>query len=96
MNGLYMSHEKTAPSWAVYILKCADNTLYTGISNNVTKRIATHNTGKGAKYTKPRLPVYLVYSEIAKDRSHASKREAQIKKLTKTQKQILISQPTLI
>lgn len=78
-------------NWAVYILKCADGTLYTGISNDVEKRIAVHNSGKGAKYTRVRLPVRLAYQESAADRSTASKREAVIKKLSRTQKLKLCS-----
>ncbi|PCI85862.1 MAG: endonuclease [Hyphomicrobiales bacterium] len=73
-------------NWAVYIVKCVDGTLYTGISNDVPKRIEVHNAGKGAKYTKPRLPVVLVYCEMAEDRSAASKREAVLKKLSRLQK----------
>lgn len=77
-------------NWKVYIIQCADNTLYTGISNNVEKRMEAHNAGKGAKYTRVRLPVKLVYQEDAEDRSAASKREAKIKKLSRAQKLKLI------
>lgn len=77
-------------NWSVYILKCADDTLYTGISNDVPKRIGVHNAGKGAKYTKPRLPVTLAYCEQAEDRSTASKREAALKKLSRIEKLQLI------
>lgn len=77
-------------NWAVYIVRCADDTLYIGISNDVGKRIAAHNAGKGAKYTKPRLPVALAYCEDAEDRSTASKREAVLKKLTRREKLVLI------
>ncbi|MGL1921202.1 MAG: GIY-YIG nuclease family protein [Hyphomicrobiales bacterium] len=77
-------------NWKVYIIQCADNTLYTGISNNVDKRMEVHNAGKGAKYTRVRLPVKLVYQENAEDRSTASKREAKIKKLSRAQKLKLI------
>jgi putative endonuclease len=72
--------------WFVYILKCKDETLYTGITNDLGKRVSSHNKGTGAKYTKTRLPVELVYSEEASDRSSASKREHQIKKLSKKEK----------
>ncbi len=76
----------------VYILKCADETLYTGITNNLEKRILAHNTSKtGAKYTASRRPVTLQYSEIYDTKSLALKREAQIKKLTREQKLLLIS-----
>ena len=72
--------------WYVYILKCNDGTLYTGITNDLGKRVSSHNKGTGAKYTKTRLPVELVYSEEAPDRSSASKREYAIKKLSKKDK----------
>ena len=77
-------------NWFVYIVCCADNTFYTGITTNLEKRILTHNQGVGAKYTKMRLPVKLIYSESQTNRSSASIREAEIKKLTKKQKEILI------
>ena len=65
----------------VYILKCSDNTLYTGITTDLTRRVEEHNhSSKGAKYTRVRRPVELVYSEECGDRSVASKREYQIKK----------------
>jgi len=77
-------------NWFVYIVCCADTTYYTGITTNLEKRILTHNQGVGAKYTKMRLPVKLIYSEIQKNRSAASIREAEIKKLTRKQKENLI------
>jgi len=79
-------------SYFVYILRCSDDTLYTGIAKDLQKRIEEHNSsGKGAKYTKARRPVTLVYSETAQDRSSASKREYIIKKLSRTQKLELIN-----
>jgi putative endonuclease len=77
--------------WYVYILKCNDETLYTGITNDLSKRVSSHNKGTGAKYTKTRLPVELVYYEEALDRSSASKREYQIKKLSKKDKINLVN-----
>lgn len=74
----------------VYILKCSDNTLYTGWTNNLEKRLATHNSGKGAKYTKNRLPVELVYYEILDSKSSALKREYAIKKLPRHKKLDLV------
>jgi len=75
----------------VYIVKCIDNSLYTGITTNITRRIHEHNfTKKGAKYTKTRRPVTLVYSEEYRSRSDASKREYQIKKLSKIEKEMII------
>lgn len=78
--------------WTVYILLCADGTLYTGITTNPTKRIRQHNgeiTG-GAKYTRSRRPCTMIYQELAENRSLASKREYQIKQLSRKQKLDLI------
>ena len=77
--------------WQVYIVQCADETFYTGITNNVPSRVDAHNAGKGAKYTKNRLPVLLVYQENVDDKSHALKREREIKKLSRLQKSNLIN-----
>ena len=74
----------------VYILRCSDNSLYTGWTNNLDKRIKTHSEGKGAKYTKARLPVELVYFEEFEDKISAMKREYAIKKLTRVDKIKLI------
>lgn len=74
----------------VYIIKCSDDSLYTGWTNNLEKRIKRHQAGTGAKYTRGRLPVSLVYYEEIVDRSQAMTREAQIKKLTRTEKEQLI------
>lgn len=73
-----------------YILLCADGTLYTGYTNDTARREAMHNSGRGAKYTRSRLPVKLVYREELPSRSEAMKREAAIKKLTHEQKLELI------
>ena len=78
-------------SWYVYILRCRDNSLYTGYTDDVKRRESVHNTGKGAKYTKTRLPVRLVYFEQYEEKSQALKREYAIKQLTKQQKEALIS-----
>jgi putative endonuclease len=78
--------------WYVYILECSDGTLYTGITTDLDKRLKTHNNGKGAKYTKARLPVVLKASFEAEDRSTASKEEYRIKQLTKKQKLELINE----
>lgn len=79
-----------ANSWFCYLLHCADDTLYCGITNDLNKRIAAHNAGEGAKYTRARVPVELVYSETHMDRSAASKREMEIKALTRLAKLALI------
>ena len=72
--------------WQTYIIKCNDNSLYTGITIDLEKRLAAHNAGKGAKYTASRRPVQLVYCEEAANRSEASKRENTIKKLNRNDK----------
>ncbi len=72
--------------WTVYILECRDNTLYTGITDNLEKRIVCHNSGKGAKYTRGRSPVVLRYAEICDSYSQALKREYAIKQLPKSRK----------
>ncbi len=79
-------------SYFVYILRCNDTTLYTGITVDVTRRVEEHNNStKGAKYTRVRRPVEVVYTEKAEDRSSASKREYEIKQMTKKQKLGLIA-----
>ena len=77
-------------SWYIYILRCGDDTLYTGITDDVEKRFAAHCAGKGAKYTRGRGPLTLVYTEQAEDKSAALKREHAIKKLTRAEKLNLI------
>lgn len=77
----------------VYILKCADNSLYTGWTNNLDKRIKAHSNGKGAKYTKARLPIELVYFEEYEDKREAMKREYAIKQLKRKEKLELIKKP---
>jgi len=72
--------------WLVYLLLCSDNTIYTGITNNLDKRIATHNKGKGAKYTKARLPVKLIKFFVTADKSSALKLEYKIKQLSRKEK----------
>lgn len=73
-------------TWKLYILCCRDGSLYTGITTNVEKRFAAHNAGKGAKYTRGRGPLELVYSEECGDHSAALRRELEIKALTKEEK----------
>ena len=73
-----------------YIVECKDKTLYTGWTNHLQKRIKTHNDGKGAKYTKSRLPVRLVYYEVYETKQEAMRREYEIKQLTREQKKKLI------
>jgi len=78
--------------WHVYMLRCADHSLYTGVATDLAARVATHNAGKGAKYTRGRLPVKLVYQEAVADRGAALKREHAIKRLPAAAKRRLISQ----
>lgn len=77
--------------WFCYIVECSDGTLYTGITNDLEKRISTHNSGNGAKYTKTRLPVFLKWSTQCENKSEASKLECRIKKLSRVQKINLFS-----
>lgn len=72
--------------WYVYMLRCGDGTLYTGMTDNVEKRLAAHAAGKGAKYTRGREPLTLVHSEELPDKSSALKREGAIKKLSRAEK----------
>jgi putative endonuclease len=77
-------------SWCVYILICSDGTLYTGISNDLAKRLAAHNRGTASKYTRVRRPVEVACAFPAADRSQASRWEAKVKKLTRKQKVELV------
>ena len=77
-------------TWKLYILRCGDGSLYTGITTDVEKRFTVHQSGKGAKYTRGRGPLEVVYTEECGDHSAALKRELEIKALTKEQKEILI------
>lgn len=78
--------------WFVYLLRCADGSLYTGITTNLNRRLEEHNSQspKGARYTRARQPVSLAYHEPARNRSEASKREYEIKRMTKNKKLGLI------
>lgn len=78
--------------WTLYILKCQDDSYYTGITNNLDKRLTDHASGKGAKYMRGRSPFTLVFQESHQDRSGASRREAEIKKFSRTEKETLIAQ----
>ena len=82
--------QKESFNYMVYILRCGDGTLYTGITNDLEKRLEAHNSGKGAKYTAGRGPVELVYSEKAGSRNSALKREHRIKRLSRAGKEELI------
>ncbi len=77
--------------WSVYVVRCGDGSLYTGIAKNVQARLAQHNQGKGAAYTRSHLPVQLVYAETSLTRSAALIREAELKRLPRQRKEHLIS-----
>lgn len=76
--------------WHVYIVECSDGSLYTGVAVDIDARIAQHNSGAGAKYTRSRLPVTMVYTETATDKSAALQREYAIKRLKRSDKMLLI------
>jgi len=76
--------------WVVYLLRCRDGSLYTGITNDLSRRLAAHRAGKASAYTRARRPLRLVYREAARDRSAALRREAAIKRLTRKAKLELI------
>ena len=77
--------------YTLYIIRCSDNSLYTGIAKDLEKRLAVHRSGKGSVYVRARLPFSLVYTEKHKDRSKATKREMEIKKMTRAEKEKLIN-----
>lgn len=78
--------KKSNPTWVLYILQCADGTLYTGVTNNLKKRLAAHASGKGAKYTRGRSPLKLVYNKSYKTRSAAQVAEVKTKALSRAEK----------
>ncbi len=82
---------KMESTWYLYILRCKDDTLYTGITTDVQKRLEVHQSGKGAKYTRGRGPLELVYSESCGSHSQALKRELQVKALSREEKKSLIA-----
>lgn len=86
-----MADKSETDHWYVYILECGDSTLYTGITTELQRRLAQHNAGKASRYTRARLPVELLYSEITSNRTEAQKREYEIKQLTRRKKLALIN-----
>ncbi len=78
-------------TWVLYILECKDGTLYTGITDDLHRRLQVHRSGKGAKYTRGRTPLILRYVETCTDKSHALRREIQVKRLRREEKLFLIS-----
>ncbi|HET9552302.1 MAG TPA: GIY-YIG nuclease family protein [Anaeromyxobacteraceae bacterium] len=77
-------------AWRVYLLRCADGSLYTGATNDLDRRVAAHAAGRGARYTRSRLPVALVYEERVRGRGAALRREAAIKRLSRAAKLALV------
>jgi predicted GIY-YIG superfamily endonuclease len=77
---------KTSGRWLLYILKCCDSTLYTGITNDLERRLDQHNSGKASRYTRARVPVVLVYKEGCRSKSSALKKELRIKALSREEK----------
>lgn len=86
--------ERMTSLFYIYILKCSDNSLYTGYTDNLERRLKKHNQGKASKYTRSRLPVSIVYSEEHPDKSSAMKREIWIKSLSRENKIKLIQEAT--
>jgi UV DNA damage endonuclease len=94
-----LKKQKSGASWCVYLMRCADNSLYTGITNDLPRRLQQHNAGTASRYTRSRLPVTLEFHEAQESHSHALKRELAIKALSRDQKESLIrsmlkSEPT--
>ena len=87
------SPPSTPAGWLVYMLRCGDGSLYTGITNNLPKRLRAHAAGRASRYTRSRLPVETVYKEPQPSRSVALQREAAIKRLNRRQKDRLIEPP---
>jgi putative endonuclease len=77
--------------WLVYMLRCADGSLYTGATNDLARRLEAHSTGRGARYTRSRLPIRLAWQEPARGRSGALRREAALKRMTRAAKLDLIA-----
>ena len=89
---------KSNENWFVYLLRCADGSLYTGITNDLPRRLKQHNAGAASRYTRSRLPAVLVYEEAQSDHSHALKRELAIKRLSRQEKEsmIRVADPTTL
>ena len=90
-----MTKQRAGDGWRVYMLRCADGSLYTGITTDIERRVEEHNSAAtGARYTRSRRPVVLVYDEPASSRSEAASREAAIKQLTRADKEALMTPAT--
>lgn len=84
------SGKKSAEKWFLYMLRCADQSLYTGVAKDIEKRFKAHISGKGARYTRTRLPLEIVYREVCRSRTDALVREFNVKKLTPKRKKVLV------
>lgn len=82
---------RLTPEWFVYVVRCADRSLYTGVTTDAERRVAEHNDGRGARYTRSRCPVALVYVEKVDDRGSALRREHEIKRMTAEGKRRLVA-----
>lgn len=78
-------------TWTVYVARCRDGTLYTGVTTDPDRRLAAHNSGAGGAYTRSRTPIVMIYLEPAEDRARAQRRERAIKRLTRAQKEMLVA-----
>lgn len=87
--------KKKSNRWHLYILKCSDNTFYTGITNDVLRRLGMHNDGKASRYTRSRRPVILIYQERCRNKSSALKKEYRMKSLSRKEKEDYITSKTL-
>ncbi len=85
---------RTSGRWYLYILQCSDGTFYTGITNDLSRRLELHNSGKASRYTRSRRPVALLYNEGCRNRSSALKKEYAMKSLTRVQKEDYIAKRT--
>jgi putative endonuclease len=92
MTGRQVGDDVSGP-WVVYIVRCADGSYYTGVARDLAARIGDHNRGTGARYTRGRGPVTVVYAESAPDRSAAQRREASIKRMSRRAKERLAAAP---
>ncbi len=90
MDRIYGMTNTSDGVWFVYLLRCAEGSLYTGITNDVSRRCEQHNAGTASRYTRSRLPIRLVYEEVLTSRSLALKREAAMKALSRMEKESLI------
>ena len=81
-------------TWTVYVARCRDGSLYTGVTTDLERRLAEHNSGCGGSYTRSRIPVVMVYWESAKDRSGALRRESAIKRLSHARKEQMVARPS--